>query len=91
MRSPNNKGDGTPIDHLLSTNEGSGPGTGIHPIELPAKGSHENPQTTQDITKIISCLPQTGSRNHCCRKHPHYSLNIERSSWCLHRTSTPVF
>lgn len=33
-----------PIDHLLSTNEGSSPGTGIHPIELPAKGSHENPK-----------------------------------------------
>lgn len=38
-------------DHLLSPNKDSTTGTGLRTIQLLAKGSHGNPQTTRPVAK----------------------------------------
>lgn len=38
MKSPNNEVDRVPTGHTLSLNEASNARTGLHPIELVAKG-----------------------------------------------------
>ena len=61
------------------------PTNGLHLIELVAKGSCRNRQTTQAIPKAIG-----DSKCHYWRKHLYNSLKTEKLSWCLPRVFTPI-
>lgn len=63
MKSPNNEVDRVPTSHFLSPNEASSTRTGLNLTRLLAKGSHENPQSTEVVVKTISCSPKTDSRS----------------------------
>ena len=62
MKLPNNGGDSTQTSNFLSPNGASSPGIELQLIELLTKESHRNPQTTQALTKTISCSLQTDSK-----------------------------
>lgn len=65
MKSPNNEGNGTPTLHLISPSEYFSTGMAFIQFSWSLKGSHENPQITQDIVITIGCSPQTDSKPHC--------------------------
>lgn len=56
MRSPNNRGNKVPTNHLLSPNKASSARTGLYSVELLGKGSHGNPQTTPSVAKTSGLL-----------------------------------
>jgi hypothetical protein len=50
--------------------------TGLHVIDLLAKGSCGNPQTTQVDAKTKDCSPQTSIGSHCQGPNPQNSVNM---------------
>jgi hypothetical protein len=59
MKTPNNEGDGTPTDHLLSPNKGSRSGTGFYPVGL--------------LGKVIA--QKSPYKPGCCQDNKLFSIN----------------
>lgn len=92
MKSPNNGGDRVPTGYLLSANEGTTTGIGIHLTELLAKvipwESSNNPGCSQDYRMLFT---NRQASPHCWRQHLHNSLNMEKFCWCLDKAFIPMF
>ena len=70
MKSPHNRGDGAPADHLLSINKVSSTGTGHIQLSCWPKGSHGNLQTTRAIATKVGCSPEMDSKAPLLRTTP---------------------
>lgn len=62
MDLPNNGGDRTLTEHLLSTNKAANSSNGLQSIEFLVKGSHRKPLKIEAIIKAAGCCLQTNSK-----------------------------
>ena len=62
MKPPNNRVDGAPAAHLLSPKAASNTRTGLHLIEMLAKGICGNPQTIQEVAETVGWATQADTK-----------------------------
>lgn len=76
MKLPHNVGDVVPTYHLLSANEVSNTGTGLHPVEFLAKVIPRKSPNNPDCSQDSRLLHKLTARFHCCRQYPHNLLKL---------------
>lgn len=90
MRTPRNGEYRASTGHLLQLGKASNGETRFHLIELLAKKAlWKSPQTTQPVANTKDCSPKMYRGPYFWGQHPHNSLNMEKSNWCLHGALTP--
>lgn len=68
MESPNNGETMPQTRHLLPSNETSSVRSGLHLIELLAKGDHGNSKTAVAVAKTTGCSPQSDRKANLLKK-----------------------
>lgn len=84
-------GKTVPTGHLLSPNEASTTGIGLHPIELLTRVVLWKSSNSPDCWKIIGFSPQADSRVSLLKTTPTQLIEHGEVKRCLHRNFTSTF